>query len=445
MMKVAVIGCTHAGTFATQATLAEHPDWDVTVYETHDNLSFLSCGIALWVGGHVTEPQKMFYSNPEMLAQAGAHMKMQHTVLEADLDQKKLRVKNLVTEEEITEKFDKIIVTTGSAPVIPPIEGIDNPNVKLCKNWNHANELKKSAPDVQSVIVIGSGYIGAELAEAYATIGKQVTLIDALPHALGKNFDPNISEIVEQDYRDHGVTLALSEKVVSFSGTDQVTVKTDKNEYTADMAILCVGFRPNTGLFKGQVDMLGNGAILTDEYMQTSVKDVYAAGDSAAVHYNPTQKADYIPLATNAVRQGLLIGRNIETPTEKYMGTQATSAVELFGRTYAGSGLTVEGAKARGIEVATTTLEQDYRPDFMPSTTPVLMNLTWDPKTRQVLGGSFTSMYDIAQAANIISMAIQTKMTIDQLAMVDMFFQPNYDQPVNYVNAIAMQAVAESK
>ena len=191
--------------------------------------------------------------------------------------------------------------------------------------------------------------------------------------------------------------------------------------------------------------MLGNGAILTDEYMQTSVKDVYAAGDSAAVHYNPTQKADYIPLATNAVRQGLLIGRNIETPTEKYMGTQATSAVELFGRTYSGSGLTVEGAKVRGIEVATTTLEQDYRPDFMPSTTPVLMNLMWDPKTRQVLGGSFTSMYDIAQAANVISMAIQTKMTIDQLAMVDMFFQPNYDQPVNYVNAIAMQAVAESK
>ena len=112
MMKVAVIGCTHAGTFATQATLAEHPDWDITVYETHDNLSFLSCGIALWVGGHVADPQKMFYSNPEMLAQAGAHMKMQHTVLEADLDQKILRVKNLVTEEETTEKFDKIIVTT---------------------------------------------------------------------------------------------------------------------------------------------------------------------------------------------------------------------------------------------------------------------------------------------------------------------------------------------
>ncbi|SPC38629.1 FAD-dependent oxidoreductase [Latilactobacillus fuchuensis] len=444
-MKVAVIGCTHAGTFAAQETLTNHPDWDVTVYESHDNLSFLSCGIALWVGGHVAHPEKMFYATPDTLAQLGAHMKMQHTVLETNLADKTLKVKNLVTGDESVEQFDKIIVTTGSSPVIPPIEGIDNPRVKLCKNWNHANELKKSAADVKSVVVIGSGYIGAELAEAYATIGKEVTLVDALPHALGKNFDTNISEIVEQDYRDHGVTLALNEKVVSFNGTDQVTVKTDKGAYTADIAVLCVGFKPNTGLFKGQVEMLGNGAIITDEYMQTSVKDVYAAGDSSTVFYNPTQKPDYIPLATNAVRQGLLIGRNIETPTEKYMGTQATSAVELFGRTYSGTGLTVEGAKVRGIEVATTTLEQDYRPDFMPSTTSVLMNLMWSPETRQVLGASFTSQYDIAQAANVVSMAIQTKMTIDQLAMVDMFFQPNYDQPVNYVNAIAMQAVAESK
>ena len=116
------------------------------------NLSFLSCGIALWVGGHVSDPKKMFYSSPEMLAQLGAHMKMQHTVLKADLKEKVLHVKNLVTSEETIEKFDKIIVTTGSSPVIPPIEGIDNPNVKLCKNWEHANELKKSAPDVKSVI-----------------------------------------------------------------------------------------------------------------------------------------------------------------------------------------------------------------------------------------------------------------------------------------------------
>ncbi|MFD1464803.1 FAD-dependent oxidoreductase [Lapidilactobacillus mulanensis] len=443
-MKVIVIGCTHAGTFATQQILTEHPDWQVVVYERNDNLSFLSCGIALWIGDHVSDPNKMFYSSPEALTELGATMKMRHDVLSIDTDAKTVRVKDLTTNEETTESYDKLVMTTGSAPVIPPIAGIDNTNLKFCKNWNDAKTLKEVAPSLKSVIVIGAGYIGAELAEQFALTGKQVTLIDALPRVLAKNFDQTITDRVEQDYRDNGVTLALNEKVTGFSGDNEITVTTDKNSYTADIAVLAVGFRPRTELLKGKVEMLGNGAIITDEYMQSSNPDIFAAGDSSVVHYNPTGKDDYIPLATNAVRQGILVGKNIEHPTEKYLGTQASSAVALFGKTLASSGLTVEGAQARNVKVDSVTLEQDYRPAFMVSTEPILMELTWDPETRQVKGGAFFSTYDCAQSANVISLAIQTKITIDDLSMVDMFFQPNFDQPVNYVNALAGAAVAQA-
>lgn len=443
-MKVIVIGCTHAGTFATQQILTEHPDWEVTVYERNDTLSFLSCGIALWIGDHVSDPNKMFYSNPEALASLGATMKMQHDVLKVDSQNKSVEVKDLQTGEVTTDTYDKLVVTTGSAPVIPPLEGIDHPKLKLCKDWDNAKALKELAPEIKSVVVIGAGYIGAELAEQYAVTGKEVTLIDALPRVLAKNFDSVISDRVEQDYLDHGVKLSLNEKVVSFSGTDQITVTTDKSGYTADLAILAVGFRPHTELVKDQVEMLRNGAIITNEYMQSSNPDIYAAGDSSVVHYNPTGKDDYIPLATNAVRQGILVGKNIDQPTEKYMGTQATSAVCLFEKTLAASGLTVDGAEARGLKVDSVTLEQDYRPDFMLTTEPILMELTWDPETREIKGGAFYSSYDCAQSANVISLAIQNKMTIDQLAMVDMFFQPNYDQPINYVNALAGAAVAKA-
>lgn len=443
-MKVIVIGCTHAGTFATQQILTEHPDWQVTVYERNNNLSFLSCGIALWIGDHVSDPNKMFYSSPEALAELGATMKMKHDVLSVDTKTKTIRVKDLVSGEEASDTYDKLVVTTGSAAVIPPIPGVDHPKLKLCKNWDDAKALKELAPSLKSVIVIGAGYIGAELAEQFALTGKKVTLIDALPRVLAKNFDQTITDRVEQDYRDHGVTLAFGEKVVGFSGDQEITVKTDKNAYTADIAVMAVGFRPHTELLKGQVEMLGNGAIVTNEYMQSSDPDVYAAGDSSVVHYNPTGKNDYIPLATNAVRQGILVGKNIEKPTEKYLGTQASSAVALFDKTLASSGLTVDGAKARGVEVDSVTLEQDYRPTFMLSTEPILMELTWDPQTRQVKGGAFFSRYDCAQSANVISLAIQAKMTIDDLAMVDMFFQPNFDQPINYVNALAGAAVAKS-
>ncbi|CAJ2231501.1 FAD-dependent oxidoreductase [Companilactobacillus paralimentarius] len=444
-MKVSIVGCTHAGTFSAMNILKEHPDWEVSVFERNDNLSFLSCGIALWVSDRVSDPNKMFYANPEALTDMGAHMYMQHDVTDIDFDNKKLSVKNLANGDTFSQTYDKLVITTGSAPIIPPIPGIDSDRVMLCKNWTNANELKENAKDIKSAIVIGAGYIGAELAEGYATLGKETTLIDALPDVLAKNLDPNMSAVAEKDYVDNGVTLGLSEKVESFEETDHsVIVKTDKNTYEADIAVMCVGFRPNTKMFADKFETLPNGALVVDKYMHTSIPDVYSAGDAASVHYNPTGDNQYIPLATNSVRQGILVGKNIEKDTAEYMGTQASSAVELFGRTYAASGLTKVHADGLGKNVAEVSLEDNYRPEFMLSTTPVLMNLVWDPETRVVLGGALTSKYDVSQSANLLSLAIQKKVTIDELSMVDFLFQPNFDKPVNYVSALAGAAVEKA-
>lgn len=445
-MKIIVIGATHAGTFATQQILTEHPEYDVTVYERNDNLSFLSCGIALWVGDNVSDPNKMFYSSPDALAALGATMRMEHNVTAIDPDARTITATNLISGETLTDHYDKLVFTPGSAPVIPPLPGIQSDRVFLCKNWADAKKLHDNAEHINSAIVIGAGYIGAELAEQYALSGKKVTLIDAFDRVLAKNFDQDITDRVEQLYTDNGTHLALGQKVTGFTTTGKgITVATNQGTYTADIAVLAVGFRPRTELLRGQVDMLANGAVITDAYMQSSRPEIFAAGDSAAVHYNPTGQDDYIPLATNAVRQGILIGKNIAAPTEKYLGTQASSAVALFDRTLASSGLTAAGAAARNIPVATVTIEQNYRPEFMLTTTPVVASLTWDPTTHQVLGGAFYSAHDVSMSANMISLAIQTKMTIETLAMVDTFFQPNFDQPINWVNAVAMAAVEKAQ
>lgn len=444
-MKVSIVGCTHAVTFSAMNILKEHPDWEVSVFERNDNLSFLSCGIALWVSDRVSDPNKMFYASPDALTQMGAHMYMQHDVTDIDFDNKKLIVKNLVSGENFEQDYDKLVITTGSAPIIPKIPGIDSSRVMLCKNWTNANELKENANNIKSAIVIGAGYIGAELAEGYATLGKETTLIDALPNVLSKNLDPNMSAIAEKDYKDNGVTLGMNEKVISFEETDHsVIVKTDKSSYEADIAVMCVGFRPNTNMFADKFKTLPNGALIVDKYMHTSMKDVFSAGDAASVHYNPTNDDQYIPLATNSVRQGILVGKNIEKDTMAYMGTQASSAVELFGRTYAASGLTKVHADVLNKRVAEVSMEDNYRPEFMLSTTPVLMNLVWDPETRVVLGGALTSKYDVSQSANLLSLAIQKNVTIDELSMVDFLFQPNFDKPVNYVSALAGAAVEKA-
>ena len=161
-MKILVIGATHAGTFATQQILTDHPDAEVTVYERNNNLSFLSCGIALWVGDHVSDPDKMFYSSPEALAKLGANMQMEHDVLNIDPATKTVEVKDLKTGTVTTDTYDKLVYTTGSTPIIPNIPGIHDSNVYLCKNWSDAKTLKDLAPSIKSAIVIGAGYIGAE-------------------------------------------------------------------------------------------------------------------------------------------------------------------------------------------------------------------------------------------------------------------------------------------
>lgn len=443
-MKVIVIGCTHAGTAAVNQIFASNPDTEVTIYERNDNVSFLSCGIALYLGGQVADPQGLFYSSPEKLAELGATVQMEHDVTNIDTDQHTVTVKDLASGEVKTDHYDKLIMTTGSWPVIPPIDGIDNPNVYLCKNWGHAQKLWTDAKDAKRVIVIGGGYIGTELVEAYQRQGKEVTLIDGLPRILNKYLDQNYTDRIEKDFTNHGIKMALGQMVKGFSGDgDEVTVTTDKGSYTADMAILCVGFRPNTGLLKGKVEMNANGSIKTNDYMQTSDPDIYGAGDSVAVHYNPTHKDAYIPLATNAVRQGTLVGMNIFKPTRKYMGTQSTSGLMLFGKTIVSSGMTLEHAKAEGVPAASVTVEDNYRPEFMPTTTPVLMQLVYNPETRVILGAQFMSEYDVSQSANTISVLIQNNNTIDDLGFVDMFFQPIYDRPFNYLNILGQAAIAQ--
>lgn len=444
-MKVVIIGCTHAGTITASQVFSQHPDAEVTIYEKNDNVSFLSCGIATYLGGVAKSIDDMFYSSPEALAQLGAAVHMQHEVTAVDLKKKTLKVKNLVSGEESEDHYDKLMVTTGSWPVIPNLPGIDDPNVYLCKNYNHAKKLFEVAKNAQKIVVIGGGYIGVELVEAYSKQGKQVTLIDGNDRLLSKYYDAKYTDIVTKDFEDHQVTLAFDELVAGFEHKDQgVVVKTNKGSYDADIAILCIGFRPNTGLFKDQLEFNADGSIKTNAYMQTSDPDVYGAGDSVAVHYNPTNQEAYVPLATNAVRQGIIAGTNLYGNTMTYMGTQSTSGLQLYDNSMSSTGMTLESARAAGFDADAVTFEDNYRPEFMPTNTKVIGTVVWDRSNNQILGAQFMSKLDISMYANTVSVMIQNHNTINFMAMVDMLFQPNFDRPFNFINLLGQQAVAKA-
>lgn len=447
-MKVILVGCTHAGTAAVKNMLSLYDDVEVTVYERNDNISFLSCGIALYVGGVVKDKQGLFYSNPGELQAMGATVKMEHEVLSIDTKTQTMQVKDLNTNEVFEDNYDKLIMTTGSWPIIPPIPGRECPQVLLCKNFNQANVIIDKAQDAQKVAVIGGGYIGIELVEAFANQGKEVTLIDGADRILSKYLDANVTDVLEHDIESHGVTLALNQTVNEFKVDDQgnlIAVNTNKQAFDVDLAILCVGFRPNTDLLKGQVDMLPNGAIKIDEYMHTSDPNIFAGGDSTCVIYNPTHSERYIPLATNAVRQGMLIAYNLKEDQLRYRGTQGTSGLQLFGWTIGSTGLTEGAAIEAGLDVETTWLTDWYRPEFMPENEKVTLGLVYEKEGHRIVGLQLLSRYDLSQAVNTMSVVIQNEMTVEDLALQDFFFQPHFDRPWNYLNLVALQAMEENK
>ncbi|MGX4586060.1 FAD-dependent oxidoreductase [Paenibacillus chitinolyticus] len=441
--KIAVIGCTHAGTAAVKNIATQYPDAEITVYERNDNISFLSCGIALHVGGVIGDARGLFYSSPEELARLGVVTRMRHEVLEVDVQAKTLRARNLENGEEFGDTYDKLVVTTGSWPVIPRMEGIGLENIQLCKNYGHAREIIARAADAKRITVIGAGYIGIELVEAFRDLGKDVTLIDNMDRVMAKYLDPEFTALADNELRERGVQLALGRTVEGFRGTDGKVreVVTTDGTFETDMVVLCIGFRPGTDLLKGQVDMLPGGAILVDDYMRTSHPDVLAAGDSCAVRYNPTGEAAYIPLATNAVRMGTLAGLNLLKPAVRYQGTQGTSAIKLFDWNIASTGLTESAAAAAGLNVQAVVIHENNRPEFMPTYDDVMLKLVFEAEGGRLVGAQVMSKADMTQAVNTLSVCIQNRMTVQELAFVDFFFQPHYNKPWNLLNTAGLAAM----
>ncbi|MFD0898152.1 FAD-dependent oxidoreductase [Loigolactobacillus binensis] len=443
-MKVIVVGCTHAGVTVVTEVLKHHPDAEVTVYERNDNVSFLSCGIALYLQDTVKRLEDMFYETPEHLTALGANVKTEYDVLKIDASKQQITIQNLKTRLISTDTYDRLVMTSGSAASVPPIHGVDSSKVLVCKNYHQALAIKKNAALSRQVTIVGAGYSGIELAEAYANTDHQVTLLQGDEQVLGNYIDPEMSARIVALLRQHGVTVHLSTPVTAFATkgpTDPVVIKTSKGDFNSDFVVVCTGFVPNTELVQGQVALDRNNAIITNEWLETSEPTIFAAGDACAAKFNPTDQPTFIPLATNAVQQGRIIARNLFGHVQRYPGTQATTALRLFAQTLATTGVTLKRALASGIAAASVTYRGPYRPLFMPQTSEVVIELVYAKTNHRILGAQFYGEYDLTQSANAVSISIQNKNTIEDLAFTDTLFNPFYDQPVNYLNQVAQMAL----
>ncbi len=446
-MKVIIVGATHAGTIAATEILKIHPDTEVTIYERNNNFSFLSCGISLYLDGQVKRLEDMFYSSPEELRDMGAVVKDNHDVLSIDAVNHEIQVANMVTGEVGKDSYDKLLMATGSSPVVPPIFGIDNARVLMCKNYEQAKEIYQAAQKYHRIAIVGAGYSGTEFAEALAKTGHEVQVFQSRNQVLNNYVGQKMSDDIVDMLAQHGIQIFLHHRVTGFNGDSEgnLELETSGGDYSADVAIVTSGFAPNSELLEGQVKLEKHGAFLVNDHMQTSNPDIFAAGDCCMVRFNPTGGPAYTPLAASAIRQAVLVAHNIFNENYPYMGTQATSAMKLCGYAIATTGLTLEHALDRKINAAQVVYEGTWRPEYMPTTDALTIMLVYNRDTRKVLGAQLMSKHEIAQSANAISIAIQNNNTIDDLSLVDMLFQPNFDSPFNYINIVAQLAVDQER
>lgn len=445
--KIVIIGANHAGTACTNQILTLAPETDLTVLDRNTNISFLGCGMALWIGNQITSGDGLFYSNKEALEAKGAKVTMGATVESVDYQNQKVHyVLEDGTSKEV--EYDKLILATGSSPIFPPIPGLDLPYIQKAKLYQDAQkavEQIRSDDSIRRVTVVGAGYIGAELAEAYQRVGKEVTLIDALDRILGTHFDRDFSDVMAKRLQDNGIRLQLGEKVERFEGDTRVRrVVTDKGSYETDLVMFCIGFRPNNELAKGHLELFKNGAIVVNKNQQTSDPNVFAIGDCATVYDNSVQDTNYIALATNAVRSGLVAAFNAtETAPVESLGVQGSSGLCLYDLKMVCTGQTVETAARHGIEATSTEFEDLQKPAFMNecgANPKVKIRIVYRKDNHEVIGAQLMSEFDMSSALHMFSLAIQEKVTIERLALLDIFFMPHFNQPYNYITMAAFTA-----
>lgn len=442
MSKIVVVGANHAGTAAINFLTDLSKDNQVVVFDRNTNISFLGCGMALWIGNQISGSDGLFYSNKEKLEAKGAKVTMEAEITRIDFDKK--IVYGTVKGNKIEESYDKLILATGSLPIIPKLKGMELENVQQVKLFQDAQAVieKLKNPAIKRVAVVGAGYIGVELAEAFQRHNKEVVLIDAMGSSLSNYYDKDFTALMDENLKSHGIQLEYNQMVQEIKGTEKVeAVITDKKELPCDMVVVCIGFRPNTELGKNKIETFKNGAYMVNRNQETSIKDVYAIGDCATVYDNSIGDRSYIALATNAVRSGVVAAHNASGIALESIGVQGSNGINIYDLKMVSTGITQERAQKLGFDVQVTDFEDLQRPEFMEhDNPPVKIRIVYDRKSRAVVGAQMASHYDMSMGIHMFSLAIQEKVTIDKLKLLDIFFLPHFNKPYNYITMAAISA-----
>jgi len=444
-MKVLIVGGVAGG--ASTATRLRRLDEkaEIIMFERGNYISFANCGLPYYLSDTIQKKEDMVVQTPESLGKRfNLDIRIRQEVTEIDRKEKTVKIHDYTNVNTYIEKYDKLLLSPGAKPFIPPIQGLDSnkvfslrdiPDVVAIKDY-----IKQKNP--RRIVIFGAGYIGIEIAENLKKAGFIVTIIELMDQILGP-LDYEMATLVHQHLKEKEVEFYLSDPVQSIEhdGSCQILILASGKKIKTDMIIMGVGVRPEIGLAKDAgLDIGTTGGIKVNKYLQTSDPDIYAVGDAIEVSDYISGNPALIPLAGPANKQGRTAAGNILGKKEVYNGSQGSSIIKVFDITIATTGNNEKLLKRNGISYQKSYTHSPSHAGYYPGASPISLKILFSPDDGKILGAQAVGKEGVDKRIDVIATAIRVGLNVSDLENLELCYAPPYGSakdPVNMAGYVA--------
>lgn len=445
-MKILIVGGVAGGASVAARLRRMDEQAEIILFERGEYISYANCGLPYYIGGTIADRDNLFVQTVDGFSKRfKIDIRVLQEVICINRENKSITIQNLITNKEYTESYDKLILSTGSEPVKPPIKGIDSRKIFTLRNVPDTDKIKNFliTHKPQKAVVIGGGFIGLEMVENLHNAGLEVQLVEKADQVMAP-IDFSMAAIVHQQLRQKGVELYLKEGVTSFLEEENGVriVLESGRELISDMVIFSIGVRPDIKIVKDAGLELGTtGGIKVNSYMQTSDNNIYALGDAVEVLNPVITKQMLIPLAGPANKQARIVADNIlEDNKYIYPGTIGTSIAKVFDLTVAATGLSSKVLNRECIEHISSFTHGSSHAGYYPGASQLSVKVNFSPLNGKLLGAQVVGKEGADKRIELFSEVIKKGGTIYDLMDIEHAYAPPYSSakdPVNMAGFVA--------
>ena len=464
MTKILIVGGVAGGASAAARARRLSEDAEIIMFERGPFVSFANCGLPYHIGGDIEDRSKLLLQTPDsFLARFNVDVRVMNEVVSVNRQEKTVTVKNLLDGSEHEESYDFLLLSPGAGPIVPPIPGLDNPLTHSLRNIPDMDRIIETIQmnKPEHATVVGGGFIGLEMMEAFHQLGIKTSLIEMADQVMTP-VDREMAGFAHAEIRDKGVDLKLgvalesvqfvpNEHVASFDsgesekhqhleGELELTLNNGE-KLTTDILIMAIGVRPETKLAQeAGLEIGALGGISTNEYMQTSDPSIYAVGDAVEEKDFVTGEPTLVPLAGPANRQGRMAADNMLGRSEVYQGTQGTAICKIFDLAVASTGKNEKQLKRAGIDYEKVYVHTASHASYYPGAEVVSFKMLFAPKSGKILGAQAVGKDGIDKRIDVMAVAQRAGMTVEQLQHLELTYAPPYGSAKDVINQAAFVA-----